>query len=108
MNEKEEWRQQEYQKNYAAFKGSAKKLVPASVETIKRWFETAQDMGMTHLIIVCDVSKPEDYPVYVGSSVDVQSVVELKACQSAQKVVEVYNLSVNIDGQLQQTRSWNL
>ncbi len=59
------------------------------------------------MIIVCDTFDYEDYPVYVTSEQDVRKVKEGFDGKNMQKVMEVYKLSMDIEEQLAQTRSFN-
>lgn len=78
----------------------------ASLEDIKRWINKGKEKGATHLIVVCDTYDYDDYPVYVSANENVREV-ERKHMGNMQRIMEVYNLSMDIDKQLNQVRSFN-
>lgn len=54
------------------------------------------------MIVVCDTFDHEDYPVYVSEDEDVhEKAAEYDECDM-QKIMEVYNLSMDIEEQLSQ------
>jgi hypothetical protein len=75
-------------------------------EDIRGWLEFAKKMGYSHMIVMCDTFSHEDYPVYVGPGENVREVAEKKSIDM-QKVMEVYNLSMDLEEQLNQIRSFN-
>lgn len=81
--------------------------MPTTREEIKGWFKRAKDNGATHLIVVCDTFDYEDYPVEVKPDEDVRKVEAQYNGPNMQKVMEVYNLSMDMDKQLGQFRSFN-
>ncbi len=75
-------------------------------EDIKEWIKRGQDQGATHMIVVCDTFDWEDYPVYVMPTEDARTKYHSYNGQNMQKVMEVYNLSKDINYQLNQHRSF--
>ena len=75
---------------------------------IREWLERGIQMGATHVIIVCDTWDYEDYPVYVKKSESAQVCVDSYQRSSMQRVMEVYNLSMDIEKQLNEYRAWNV
>jgi len=73
---------------------------------IREWLERGKKQGATHLIVVCDTWDYEDYPVFVNPKQNVREV-ESEHKKDMQKVMEVYNLSMDWDTQLNQFRSFN-
>jgi len=59
------------------------------------------------MIVVCDTFDYEDYPVFVGKDEDVRAVEKEYDGINMQKVMEVYNLKINIDAQLNEKRAFN-
>lgn len=57
--------------------------------------------------MVCDTFDYEDYPVEVKPDEDVRKVEAQYNGPNMQKVMEVYNLSMDMDKQLGQFRSFN-
>lgn len=80
----------------------------ASKKRIREWLERGIQMGATHVIIVCDTWDYEDYPVYVKKDESAQERVYSYQRSSMQQVMEVYNLSMDIDSQLDEYRAWNV
>jgi hypothetical protein len=83
------------------------KFMAASKSWIGECFDTGKSKGKTHLIIVCDTFNYDNYQVYVGPDQDVRKVVEEYRKEEMQKVVEVYNLSMDKEAQLNQERAFN-
>ena len=80
----------------------------ACKKDIRRWLNNGIKNGATHVIVVCDTYDHRDYPVYVKPSQSVNEKVTFYQSVSMQRVMEVYNLSVDIEAQLNQFRAWNL
>lgn len=77
-------------------------------DTIHRWIKRGIEENATHMIVVCDTFDHTDYPVYVYSSQLTKEKIEYIQNASMQRVMEVYNLSMDIEAQLNQFRAWNL
>ena len=77
----------------------------ASIEDIKRWLGQAQEKACTHLMIVCDTYDYSDYPVFITSAMDVTKEYENRHQKNMQEVMEVFNLSMDIEEQLREHRS---
>lgn len=75
-------------------------------EDIKGWFKSGKEEGHTHMLVVCDSFDYEDYPVYVDSKEDAEKkhAAYVKGEHSMQRVMEVYNLSKDMNKQLNQHR----
>ena len=74
----------------------------ATKQDIRQWFLDGVELHATHMIVVCDTYDYEDYPVYVMPDDDVRKI-EAKHQLSAgnmQRVMEVYNLSLDREEQL--------
>lgn len=80
----------------------------ASYEDIKRWFEEAVRAGKySHLIIVCDTYDYDDYPVEVEKGIDPREKAKEFRMSNMQRIEEVYDLSMDMNEQLEQHRAWN-
>lgn len=77
-----------------------------SKEDIRNWIKSGQEQGATHVIVVCDTFDWEDYPIYVMPTDDVQKKFADYNGPNMQKVMEVYNLSKDIDKQVSQNRAF--
>lgn len=79
----------------------------ATKTDIQQWVEEGVKRGATHVIIALDTWDYENYPVYVQPGESVKEQVD--SYQSKEdRIDEVYNLSLNIEEQLNQRRVWNL
>ncbi len=78
-----------------------------STNDLKRWFKEGKREGATHMIVVCDTFDYFDYPVYVMPNEDVRQR-ESGFETNMQKVMEVYDLRKDIEGQMKPgTRVFN-
>lgn len=60
------------------------------------------------MLVICDSFDYEDYPVYVMRGQNVHTVIGEKCkIDNMQKLMEVYDLSMDIEKQLKQGRSAN-
>ncbi len=80
----------------------------ASKEDIRSWLLDAKKSKATHVIIVCDTYDYDDYPVDVLEGQVVQDVMKRYSGVNMQRVMEVYNLSLDIETQLLEHRAMNL
>ena len=80
----------------------------ASKEQIREWVERGIKTGATHVIIVCDRWDYEDYPVYVDKDQSVNHEIDIRDGRNMLKVMEVYNLSMDIEEQLEEYRAWHV
>lgn len=80
----------------------------ATKDEIRKWVERGVERGATHVIILCDTWDWEDFPSYVEKDESVYE--EVSKCQTADdlRVMEVYNLSMDIETQLNEYRAWHL
>lgn len=79
----------------------------ASVGSISAWFDTGVAQGSTHMIVVCDSFDWEDYPVYVTPSQDVRERMTDFDGKNMQRIMEVYNLSMDKEKQLSEFRAFH-
>ena len=80
----------------------------ASKREIHEWVERGARTGATHVIIVCDTWDYMNYPVYVEPNESVEEKLSYYQRADMQRVVEVYNLSMDIQAQLKEYRAWHL
>lgn len=78
-----------------------------TVDDIRKFLNRGIKNKATHVIVVCDTFGYEDYPVFVSSNENVREVHERYNNKEMQRVVEVYNLSMNIEEQLKEKRCFN-
>ena len=77
----------------------------ATLEDIKSWLVGAEKGGATHLIVVCDTFDHDDYPVFVSKEEDVFKKIAEFDEKDMQEIMEVYNMSQDIETQLQEKRA---
>jgi len=78
-----------------------------TLKEIQGWLERAIERKATHLIVACDTFDHEDYPVFVSKNENVRDIYNQRHNINMQRVVEVYDLSKNIQTQLMEVRSMN-
>lgn len=81
--------------------------MPASISDISEWFDEAKKIGATHMIVVCDTFDHDDYPVSVMKYENVKNKKAEYDKKSMQRVMEVYNLSMNKAKQMSQKLTLN-
>ena len=75
-----------------------------TVNQIREWLKQAEPEH-THMLVVCDTYDWSDYPVFTN---DPKQAVKDNHLTNMQKVMEVYDLRVDIEEQLKPgTRVWN-
>lgn len=80
----------------------------ATKQDIKFWLETAKNRGATHLIVAVDRFDYENYPVYVSHYEDINKEIKRINRNSMQGIDEVYNMSLDIEEQLNEHRAYNI
>lgn len=68
-------------------------------EMIRDWLKEAKEKGATHMLVVVDTFDYEDYPVYVMPGQNYQEIYD-DHNKNMQRVMEVYNLSTDVEEQL--------
>ena len=76
-------------------------------EEIKEWLISERAENCSHMLVVCDTFDYEDFPVYVKKDENIQTVIKSKE-SSFLRIMEIYNLSMNIEKQLSERRAWNI
>jgi hypothetical protein len=71
------------------------------------WFNSGVRHGATHLIVVCDTYDWSDYPVYVGPDEDFWERHDGHNGTNMQQVMEVYDLSMDMESQLAEHRAFH-
>lgn len=80
----------------------------ATKQDIREWLRRGKESGATHVIVVCDTWDYEDYPVYIEPGQSVSEKLSYYQRADMQKVMEVYNLSMDIEAQLAEGCAWHL
>lgn len=73
---------------------------------IRRWLNEAKNKNAKYLIVVCDTFDYDDYPVYCMT--DDECLEKYANPGDMQRVMEVYDLNIDIEKQLKQSRCFNL
>ena len=73
-------------------------------ENIREFLDRRQP-GHTHMLVVCDTFDWGDYPIFTD---DPAAAVEKYPQKNMQKVMEVYDLSIDLEDQLNGGRVWNI
>jgi hypothetical protein len=71
------------------------------------WFDRGVKKGATHMIVVVDTYDHEDYPVYVPADRDARTVAAGYDGKNMQRIMEVYNLRLDRDQQMAETRAFH-
>jgi len=75
-------------------------------EDIRRWLASAKKEKAKFMIVVCDTFDYEDYPVNCMTAEE--CLDKYNNPGSMQRVMEVYDLSKDLEKQLNEGRSFNL
>lgn len=81
--------------------------MPTTREDIRTWFKEGVTKGATHMVVACDTFDYEDYPVFVMPADDVVEKVKEFNGPNMQKVMEVYDLSMDMGTQLNERRAFH-
>jgi len=79
----------------------------ATLNDIKGWLRRGQAEEATHVIIVHDTYDHENYPVFVLPGEDVFERASKFNGPNMQAIDEVYDLSMDIDEQLNERRAFH-
>jgi hypothetical protein len=82
-------------------------IVPTTRSKIRTWLKKGIEKGATHVIIVCDTYDHGDFPVFVMPGEDAKQRADQERKKSMQKVMEVYNLSLDLESQLAEHRAFH-
>lgn len=74
---------------------------------IRNWLKEKDKSEVSHVLIVCDTFDHSDYPVQVPIGKHVDDIISQYHGSDMQKVMEVYNLNMDIEEQLNEHRAWN-
>jgi len=77
-------------------------------DDIRAWLAWAIEKNATHMFVVCDMFDWEDYPVFVSSPEECLLKFEELNGPNMQKIMEVYDLSLDLEAQLSERRALHL
>lgn len=78
----------------------------ASKEDLRNWFRLAEGTENTHMIILCDTFDWTDFPIYVESRE--RAYEWLLHPGDMKRVMEVYDLNMDMETQMAEHRAWHL
>jgi hypothetical protein len=79
----------------------------ANKTDLKEWLDHGNEQGATHMIVVVDGWDHEDYPVYVMPGQDSRTVASQYDGKDMQRIMEVYDLSIDHQRQLEEFRAFH-
>lgn len=79
----------------------------ASFQEIKEWLEEGKENKSSHLMIGEDSFNYENYPIFCKDKAEVEELLS-EYRHKHDRVKEIYDLSKDIDEQLNQHRVWNI
>lgn len=79
------------------------------------WFKQGVKSDCTHLIVACDTFSHDDYPVWVGNktpwgghdNADFWEVYDQRDDKNLQTIMEVYDLTMDMDSQMREVRAFH-
>lgn len=77
-------------------------------EEIKGWLELGIVKGVKYVMVFCDTFDYTYYPVYIKDPKEVSDRYNRAASGKGDRLMEVYDLSLDIDTQLQERRAMHL
>lgn len=75
--------------------------------TISGWFDAGVARGSKFMIVVCDLYKHEDYPVYVDDEGKFEEQLSHITNDPMSRVMEVYDLSLDKNMQMREDRAFH-
>lgn len=73
--------------------------MPTTQDDIRNWLKRAPK-GATHMLVVCDTFDYSDYPKFVMPGEDVRKIADANNGPNMTKLMEVYNLSIDLEKQV--------
>lgn len=78
----------------------------ATQNDIRRWLNEAKNKNAKYLIVVCDTYDHDDYPIQCMT--DEECWIKYNNPGDMQRIMEVYDLNMDIENQLNQNIVFNL
>ena len=79
----------------------------ATKDDLRRWFQYGQESS-SHMIILCDMLDWSDHPVYVESRERAAEYLAGNGLPNGYKVMEVYDLAMDMEAQMAEHRAWHI
>jgi dCMP deaminase len=83
------------------------KNMQTTVSKIREWLSLTDNTTHSHLLVVSDTFEYSEYPVDVENGKNVKDVIAEYNGKNMQRVMEVYNLNMDIEEQLAAGKVWN-
>lgn len=74
---------------------------------VQEWFDNGVEKKATYMIVMVDTYDHGDYPVYVLPGDDIHKELTSRRMAPMQRIMEVYDLSMDRDKQLNEYRAFN-
>jgi hypothetical protein len=82
-------------------------VVAATRDDIQGWLLRAKANGAAYVIVACDTYDWDDYPIEVGPDDDFYKKYANVDGRDMQRIVEVYDLSLDLGAQLNERRAYH-
>jgi hypothetical protein len=77
-------------------------------DELRDWFDLGLSKGQAYMIVACDTYDWEDFPVYAKDAEEARLRFRQFNGPNMQKVMEVYDLSMDRETQMAEHRAWHL
>lgn len=75
---------------------------------IRNWLHAGLEKKATHVLVVCDTYDWSDYPVFIMPGDDIHEKIDKNNGPNMTKLMEVYDLSMDLETQLQEQRAYHV
>lgn len=82
--------------------------MPTTKSDIKSWINIAKQNKAKYLLVVVDTFDYEDYPIECMTAKECWDQYDSHNGKNMQRVMEVYDLTMDIENQINQGRAFNL
>jgi predicted transcriptional regulator len=79
----------------------------ASKDRIQLWFREGQSKDAHHMLVITDTYEYEDYPVYVMQNENTKKKIKEVTENESQVVQEIYDLSLDMNTQLEEKKAYH-
>jgi hypothetical protein len=80
----------------------------ATKNDLIRWFESGVEDGNLRMVVWCDTYDFEDYPVYTDlTGDDLKRWTSMENGQNMKRLMEVYDLTADMDAQMSERRAFH-
>lgn len=79
----------------------------ATKDDLRRWFQIGSTAGESYMIVACDTMDYSDYPIYASTTDHAQDLVDMIQ-RHGNRIMEVYDLHIDMEYQMAERRAWHL